>query len=544
MTDGTQPSLRPELAVPLFTEQVDATDASLRVRQAFLAAKRSELLGPLQAIIDFSEILLGDAVEIDRADFLEDLHRIHAAGKDLLHMVVELFSAERLAEGADLPDVQSRMKHDFRGKLNAVINYPEMWLEDGEPFLEAFIPDLERIHSAGKKCLVLVDSILSTDLNSLEGDDARAVASQTLLAQVQKLMDVHQHFDTRPAEVGRLLIVDDSEVNCDILRRRLESQGHSVEVAHTGQEGLDLLAREPFDLVLLDIILPGMNGVEVLVEIKQNVKLRDIPVIMISALDEVDVVVRCIKLGAEDYLSKPFDPVFLKARIGACLEKRRMREREVSYLQQIEQEKLRSDELLHVILPSKIVSELKLTNRVLPRNHEQVGVLFADIVNFTQFCEHHTAEEVVEHLQSLVEQWEDIALRHHVSKIKTIGDAFMAASGLLTDVESPVLNCINAGLEMIAATQDLSVGWNLRVGIHCGKVVAGVLGRRQYLFDLWGDTVNTAARMESHGVPGCITLSASAFDRVRNVCRGRSLGMLPVKGKGDMEMICFDGFVV
>jgi class 3 adenylate cyclase len=197
-----------------------------------------------------------------------------------------------------------------------------------------------------------------------------------------------------------------------------------------------------------------------------------------------------------------------------------------------------------VILPAEAVRELKATNRVQPRRHEAVAVLFADIVGFTPFCGAHPPEFVVRHLQGLIETWEEIAVRHQVEKIKTIGDAFMAASGLLGRPDQhPVLHAVRCGLEMIRATQALPVGWDLRVGIHFGPVVAGVIGRRQYAFDLWGDTVNTAARMESHGVPGHVVLSGAAWEPVAACCRGTSRGQLAVKGKGEMEMVRFDSFL-
>jgi class 3 adenylate cyclase len=190
-----------------------------------------------------------------------------------------------------------------------------------------------------------------------------------------------------------------------------------------------------------------------------------------------------------------------------------------------------------------VVEELRATDRVQPRRHDGVAVLFADIVGFTPYCDRHPPEEVVAYLQRLVEAWEDIALFHGVEKIKTIGDAFMAAAGLLKRVENPVVSCVRCGLDMIAATQRLPTGWNLRVGVHAGQVVAGVLGRRQYLYDLWGDTVNTAARMESHGVPGSVALSGDAWQRIAHCCRGEELGAVKVKGKGDLRMVRFVEFL-
>jgi class 3 adenylate cyclase len=146
-------------------------------------------------------------------------------------------------------------------------------------------------------------------------------------------------------------------------------------------------------------------------------------------------------------------------------------------------------------------------------------------------------------LQELTEGWEQIVLGHGVEKIKTIGDAMMAAAGLLQACADPVLACLRCGLEMIGQARRSEPGWKLRVGIHVGPVVAGVIGSRQFLYDLWGDTVNTAARMESNGVPGKVVLSGTAWRQVADRCRGESLGMVSIKGKGHMELMRFDSFV-
>ena len=257
----------------------------------------------------------------------------------------------------------------------------------------------------------------------------------------------------------------------------------------------------------------------------------------------MDKVIRCIEMGADDYLSKPFDPVLLRARIGACLEKKRLRDRERDHLRQIKLEQERADALLHVILPAEVVNELKATNAVRARRFDNVAVLFADIVGFTSFCDGHEPNEVMGYLQRLVETWEEIAFRRGVEKIKTIGDAFMATAGLLKQAENPVLSCVHCGLEMIAAANRQSTGWSVRIGIHHGPVVAGVLGHRQYLFDLWGDTVNMAARMESHSLPGRITLSMDAWQKIDHCCRGESPVLIHVKGKGMIEVVRFQEFI-
>lgn len=510
-----------------------------RVRRAFLATKRDELLTPVRVINDVSDRIMIVAEDIDQPGFVADMRKIQSAGCSLSELVSKILAPSQSDSTAiDFESLRSSLRHEMLNELNPIINYSEMWLEDAdEQFLTGFVPELEMIFGAGSRCAELVDQILASwDIDSAE------LPSET--ADIENIREIfnRQNELIESVETGNILVVDDNGINRDILRRQLEIQGHQVAEASDGTDALELLAAGDFDLILLDIVMQRMNGFEVLSRVKAGEKLRDIPVIMISALDEMEIVARCIELGAEDYLPKPFNPVVLKARVSTCLEKRRLRQREASHLRQIEQEKKRADELLHVILPPDIVAELKTTNVVAPRRYDNVAILFADIVNFTPYCDKHSAEEVLSNLQKLVVTWEDIALKHRVQKVKTIGDAFMAACGLFGDCEKPVINCVRCGLEMIAATHDLQIGWDVRIGINVGSVVGGVLGRRQYLFDLWGDAVNTAARMESHGVPGAITLSPMAWNQIAPVSCGASLGTVAVKGKGEMEMIRFHGF--
>lgn len=515
------------------------------VQRAFFSAKRSELLTPIHAVVEVSERLLSEIVRREDLpeQFITDMRVIHLTAEELLEMIDEVLNPDRIGdtgEQDDLGELRSRVRHDMRNKLNPIINYSEMWVEESDdPGIQPYASDLQLICESGRQCDSLLDRILtSLDKQSFELSDEEM---QLVSGAVGRMFHPDGNAQDQN-ETGRLLVVDDNETNRQILQRRLQSQGHEVSLAANGTEALRMLAEESFDLVLLDILMPEVDGFDVLVRMKSDDRLRDIPVIMISALNETDVVVRCIQAGAEDYLPKPFNPVMLKARIGACLEKKRLREREKEHMRQIEMERQRSDELLHVILPADIVAELKRENQVRPRRYENVAVLFADIVNFTPYCDRNPPEEVMSLLQRLVIAWEESALRHNVEKIKTIGDAFMAASGLLNRRGDPVLNCLRCGQEMIDATRNLADDWNLRVGIHCGQVVGGVLGQRQYLFDLWGDTVNTASRMESGGNPGFITLSEAAWRVVEPRCIGSCIRKVPIKGKGPMDIYRFEGF--
>lgn len=316
----------------------------------------------------------------------------------------------------------------------------------------------------------------------------------------------------------------------------MKLEGHQVVEAEDGESALEKLSEGGFDVVLLDIMMPTMDGYEVLCRIRETPEFELLPVIMISGVDDMDSVVRCIELGADDYLLKPARAALLRARVRACVERKLARDQERAYLKRIESEQQRADELLSAIFPGSLVDELKDTQTIRPRRHENVAVMFCDVVDFTPYCEQHRPEAVVKALQEMVHAFEVIAERHGLEKIKTIGDAFMATGNLLHDLENPVLNCVRAGQEMIAASRAQPAGWSVRVGVHIGPVVAGVVGHRQYLFDVWGDTVNTAARIESQGVADAVALSSDAWEKVRDVCVGESLGLCDLKGKEPMEL--------
>ena len=508
-----------------------------RARDALFAHLRHELRTPVNAILGYSEMLLEDEAP---DNVRPDLERIQAAGRTLLSLINEILDPARVAGGSaeDMEAASARIRHDLRTPVNAILGYSEMLIEDAQASgQDHSVDDLKRIHGAGQKLLVVIDDTMRLSAGVRSGvTEERDTQVSMMIEQAVSSLRARDDQDQKGAEGGRILVVDDNEINRDMISRRLVRQGYTPFTAQNGREALERLRAEPFDLVLLDILMPEMNGYQVLEQLKRDPDLRHLPVIMISALDEIESVVRCIEIGAEDYLPKPFNPVVLRARIGASMEKKRLRDREVLYLSQIEAEKKRSDELLHVILPPDIVKELKSNGFVAPRRHEDVAVLFCDIVGFTPYSASRQPEEIVAALQQLFEAYEDLAARYEMYKIKTIGDSFMSTAGLLVPVANPVLSAVRCGLEMVDAAKSLPAGWDVRVGIHAGPVVAGVVGRKQYLYDLWGDTVNTAARVESHGSKAGVNVSAAAWRRIQDACEGRSLGLIPVKGKGEMEI--------
>lgn len=332
-----------------------------------------------------------------------------------------------------------------------------------------------------------------------------------------------------------ILVVDDDQNFRHGLERLLRREGLNVAMAADGWEAIDVVKRGGVDLALVDVKMPNMNGYQFLELLKSDLDNRHIPVIMISGLDDIDSVVMCLEGGAEDYIHKPFNSTLLLTRIRSCLERKQFHEKERLHLDEIRREKQHAEELLRVIFPQPIVQELQTGKPIKPRRHEKVSVLFADVVGFTTFCHASPPEEALFHLQDLVEAFEKIAIKHGMQKIKTMGDAFMCAGGLW-DGTSPALSAVECGLDMVERAPQLAAGWQVRVGVHVGPVIAGVVGHLQYLFDVWGDTVNVAARLQQSGAPGSVTLSDQLLQQLNGRYSPESRGQIPLKGRGEMEL--------
>jgi CheY-like chemotaxis protein len=336
---------------------------------------------------------------------------------------------------------------------------------------------------------------------------------------------------------GKILLVDDEWDNLVVLRHKLEGLGCSVTGNTSPKTALRYAVENSYDLVLVDLQMPEMSGLEFIDGMHAHPATKDIPVLVITASDDKEILTECINKGAVDFLPKPVDSSILKARVLSCLERKKSQDREKQMANELLLEKARVDELLQMILPAETVVELKATGSVAPKRFSNVTVLFCDVVQFTPYCESHSPEEIIAHLHSLFSEFDAIIELNGMQKIKTIGDSFMAAGNLLRPLSNPMLTAINAGLEIIDATAAHPSGWKVRVGVHMGDVVAGIVGTRQYLYDLWGDTVNTAARVEGCAKPMSVAVIAGNAPVKRSGIRTESLGLVDLRGKGEFEIV-------
>ena len=534
------------------TDQLDhGPGAVQRTERALVAYVRQELSAPAIAILGYAEMLMDDAVQAGREQLIDDLQRILDASRTLHRLIANLLNpaaVDRTGAHADPAEYRRTLRHDLRTPINAIKGYGEMLREDAaDQGSHTLVADLDKLLGEATQLLDRIDSLItfsSGDAPSPAGADApteETVAPEKIVESLLKTVRpiAPQEADVTAEQPSLILVVDDNASNRDLLSRRLQRQGHTVLQAADGTSALAIVEKEPLDLVLLDLMMPGISGYDVLTLLKGDPRFRDIPVIMISALSEIDSVVRCIEAGADDYLAKPFDATLLRARVRSSLDRKHMRDREREMLEALRLEKERSEQLLLNILPKAIVSRLHGGETLIADQLTNVTILFADLIGFTKLSSRLPASELVQLLNELFSEFDRLALSIGVEKIKTIGDAYMVVGGLPEPRPDHAHAVADMALAMIEAVgrinRDTLTPLQMRIGIHSGDVVAGVIGAHKFAYDIWGDTVNIASRMESHSLPNSIQLSAATYRHLHKHFQLERHGSVEIKGKGPME---------
>jgi class 3 adenylate cyclase len=497
------------------------------------AQLRHELRTPLNHIIGYAEMLLEELQDGHQPELAAGLTALRADARQLLGLL-----NEALARGqAGPPDLAVA-----RGTLSPLLDRIRA---AGETLRQraadsgggSLLGDLDRIRSAAQRLAEL--------LGHGGGPSAQEGARPAGGAE--------SGAGPAPASRGAILVVDDNEENRDMLARRLARQGYEVLTAAGGRAALGTLAARPLDLVLLDVMMPDLDGYAVLQRLKADPVLRDIPVLMISALDELESVVRCIQLGAEDYLSKPFDPVLLQARIGACLEKKRLHDQEVRHLrelaafnQTLEQrvaeqvaqldqlgrlKRFFSPQLAELIVAGGASDPLKTHRR-------EVTVVFVDLRGFTAFAETAEPEEVMGVLREYHAQMGRLILEHEGTLERFTGDGMMIFFNDPVEVPNPAERALRMAIAMRDCVAALAAGWRKRgwdlalgVGIAQGYATIGAIGFEGRLdYGAIGTVTNLAARLCGEAGAGQILISSRVWAAVENMIEADAVGALALKG--------------
>jgi class 3 adenylate cyclase len=493
---------------------------------------RHELRTPLNHIIGYAEMLLEDAVEADGAQLAEDLRSLLADARALLALLNQVLAPAGASAGA--ADLAAA-----RGVLTPPL---ERISATGDALREratragaaALMPDLDRIRTATERLGTLLQH------GGVPPTDER----EAIRAEVGT---------PSRAPSALILVVDDNEGNRDMLARRLARQGYDVRTASGGHAALNMLANDPVDLVLLDVMMPDLDGYAVLQRLKADPALRHIPVLMISALDEIDSVVRCIQLGAEDYLSKPFEPVLLQARVGACLEKKRLHDQEVRHASDLAElnrtlerrvaeqvgqlerlgrlKRFFSPQLAELIVAGGAEDPLKTHRR-------EVIVVFLDLRGFTTFAETAEPEEVMGVLREYHAEMGRLILEHEGTLERFTGDGMMIFFNDPVEVPNPAERALRMAVAMRERVARLAAGWRRRgwdlglgVGIAQGYATIGAIGfEGRWDYGAIGTVTNLAARLCGEARGGQILVSGRVAAAVEELIEAEEVGALSLKG--------------
>jgi adenylate cyclase len=492
-----------------------------------MAGLRHQLRTPLNHIIGFSEMLLEEAEDEDSPALVPALQLLHEQARELLGRLNALLGAA--ASEADYAPQQLEAK--LLPSLRRVVECTDaLRVEAAALGTSRIRDDVERIAAAAQRFLELIIPQEAADVAAPPSGKPQARAGQ-----------------------GTILVVDDNEGNREMLSRRLARQGHATIAAEDGQSALDLLRERPVDLVLLDVMMPGMDGYEVLKRMKSDDALRHIPVLMISALDEMDSVIRCIELGAEDYLPKPFNAVLLHARIGACMEKKRLRDQEVRHVRELDEwnrtlERRVEEQVVQVERLSRLkrffspqLVELMVSGGAddpLKTHRREITVVFLDLRGFTAFAETAEPEEVMGILRDYHAAMGSLIMAHEGTLERFTGDGMMVFFNDPVVVENPAERAVRMALSMSARVQELSNAWKRRgfdlalgIGIAQGYATIGAIGfEGRWDYGAIGTVTNLAARLCAEAKAGQILAVQRVVTSVEEIAEAEDIGGLPLKG--------------
>lgn len=340
----------------------------------------------------------------------------------------------------------------------------------------------------------------------------------------------------------KILIVDDMRIISELIASLLNELNEPFQYlfAMNGKEACKMAHAARPDLVIMDWEMPEMSGYEALQRMKKNDALKDIPVIISSGFTESENIRLALEAGAIDYIRKPIDGIELIARVRSVLALtsayNKLREQTVL----LNHERQRTHNIIKGYLPESVVKEILNDGFVKPRRYKEVSVLFADLVDFTTTTNSMSPKCMFNELNSLFPAFDEIMHYHGCEKIKTIGDAYLASCGFPEAEPLHAVKLARAAVDMInfvsLRNKKHPTRWRLRIGIHSGDMFAGLIGRENYHFDVFGDTINTAARMQQHADPMQINLSEKTNELVRDYFKTIERVPLKVKGKGVQKM--------
>ena len=526
-------------------DNVKETVSEHQYHQVILKNIKHDLINPINAMIGYSELILDTLDEAGDRALKRDMQSIYHSSTAIFAIIQELFS-DKTKAGDDIGSVilNEDLHYSIRTPLSNIVGLSELILEDTATVTDLDLQDIQdsvsKINQAGKRLLKLINDL--SKYSDLSDSDLMENYYTDLYLKESSIRNFQFNTEAKiPDKIGTILIVDDESANLDIIDKILQQSNHKTFTAESGEEALKILKKESakIDLILLDLIMPEVNGMDLLKTLKDDNNTYHIPVIMLSALDEIDTIVECISMGADDFLIKPVNRILLHARLNNALEKKYFHDKEIKYQKQIKIEQEKSDKLLLNILPESIAKRLKNGESLIADDFEDSTVLFADLAGFTKLSSTISATDVVMQLNSIFSLFDGMLIKYSLEKIKTIGDCYMLAGGLPKPDKNHADSVARMALEMLDIIKEINTKTNqslkVRIGINSGPVAAGVIGKEKFIYDLWGDTVNVASRMETFGSNSKIHVSSSTYLQLKDYYNFTKRDKINIPGKGAMQ---------
>ena len=526
-------------------DNIYETASEHQYHQVILKNIKHDLINPINAMIGYSELILDTLDEAKDRVLERDIQIIYRSSTAILATIQELFSSKtKTADDIGSVILNEDLHYSIRTPLSSIIGMSELILEDTATVADLDLQDIQdcvsKINQAGKRLLRLIKDL--SKYSDLSNGDLMESYYTDLYLKESSIRNFQFNTEVKmPAKIGTILIVDDESANLDIIDKILQQSNHKTFTAESGAEALKVLEKESakIDLILLDLIMPEVNGMDLLKKLKDNNNTYHIPVIMLSALDEIDTIVECISMGADDFLIKPVNRILLHARLNNALEKKYFHDKEIKYQKQIKIEQEKSDKLLLNILPESIAKRLKNGESLIADDFEDSTVLFADLAGFTKLSSTISATDVVMQLNSIFSLFDGLLIKYSLEKIKTIGDCYMLVGGLPKPDKNHADSVARMALEMLDTIEQINTktdqSLKVRIGMNSGPVAAGVIGKEKFIYDLWGDTVNVASRMETFGSNSKIHVSSNTYLQLKDYYNFTKRDEINIPGKGVMQ---------
>jgi adenylate cyclase len=512
------------------------SETKMSKQKNWLSNFKHEITTPINGIVGYSELLLEDIPSESNPLLSEKLEYIKKLGYELLALIKQDLVLDHIEENQCNEEyliIIQNLNHKIQTPVNYALETCEKILLDAPSEINN---DLQKIKQCINNFRSLIDNFLKNKLNQNIVINEGILSEKNQLSKDNILLHNYDPQETVINEQNHVLIVDDNVNNQDILTRHLQNQGYKVSIANNGFQAINLISSLNIDLILLDMIMPDITGDEVLKWIK-NSQWRHLPVIMVSSLDKLENVIKCIEQGAEDYIHKPFNPILLKTKIGAFLEKKRLRDQETIYLQklsQANQELRQKNELIRQIfgryLSNEVVDELLQSPTALQLGGKRANltILVSDVRGFTAIAETLEPEKVVKILNIYLQYMTDVIEKYNGTIDKFMGDGILVLFGIPTSKDDDVFRAIACGIEMQLAMEkvneelkqmglpSIAVG----IGINTGEAIVGNIGSEKRTdYSVVGNHVNLAYRIESYTIGGQILISESTWEKTQSIVK-------------------------